>query len=219
MALKIAAVHTVVPTIALIGGVFKELAPDVKVLNLLDDGVIADAVAAGKIEPQVTKRMCNLFTSAETAGAQAILLCCSTVGETADVGRGLVNVPLLRIDEAMAEKAVASGRRIAVVASVSSTLGPTSRLIARKAEAAGAAVDIKTALAEGALEALQSGDAARHDEMVTSTVRGVAANADVIVLAQASLSRVLPLLQDLAIPVLASPRPGVERILELVRGK
>lgn len=217
MTIKIAAVHTVAPTIALIGALFKEMAPDVKVLNLLDDGVTGDAVAAGRIEPQVTRRMCNLFLNAETAGVKAILLCCSTVGETADVGRGLVNVPLLRIDEAMAEAAVAAGRRISVVASVSSTLGPTSRLIMRKAEAAGAQVEIKTALAEGALEVLQAGDAAKHDEMVTNTVRGVVETSDVVVLAQASLSRVLPLLQDLPVPVLSSPRTGVARILELVR--
>lgn len=218
MTTKIAAIHTVVPTIALVGGIVKELAPDVQLLNLLDDGVIRDAVAAGGIEPQVTRRMCNLFLSAEVSGAQAILLCCSTVGETADVGRGLTTVPIVRIDEAMAEKAVATGRRIAVVASVSSTLGPTSRLIARKAEAAGVEVEIQTALAEGALEALQSGDAARHDDMVTSTVRGVADKVDAVVLAQASLSRVLPLLEDLRVPVFSSPRMGVERVLSLVRG-
>ncbi len=217
MGVRIAAVHTVVPTIALVGDIFKAEAPDVNVINLMDDGAIPDAVAAGGIEPNVTRRMCNLFLSAETAGAKGILLCWSTVGETADTGRGLLNVPLLRIDEAMAEEAVSLGKRIALVASVSSTLGPTERLLRRKAEVANKVIEVKQALADGALQKLQAGDAASHDSMVTDTVRAAAAEADVVVLAQASLTRVLPLLTDLSVPVLSSPRAGVRRILELVR--
>lgn len=213
--MKIAAVHTVPATINLVGSLFKELAPDVEVLNLLDDGAIRDAVKAGKVEPQVTRRMCNLFHSAEVAGAQAILLCCSTVGETADVGRSLTTVPILRIDEPMAEQAVSSGQRIGVVATVSSTLAPTSRLIARKAQEANKQVEIKTALCEGALEILQSGDTARHDTMVVQTVSDLAGTVDVIVLAQASIARVLPQLGNVGVPVLASPRLGVERILAI----
>ncbi|MHB1006073.1 MAG: aspartate/glutamate racemase family protein [Chloroflexota bacterium] len=214
---KIAAIHTVVPTIGLVGSLLKELAPEVEVLNLLDDGAIRDAVAAGRIVPHISRRMCNLFLSAEAAGAQAILLCCSTVGETADTGRALTTVPIVRIDEAMAEQAVSTGERVGVVASVSSTLGPTSRLIARKAAEAGRKVHIQTALADGALEVLQSGDAARHDAMVKATVAGLAEQVDVVVLAQASLSRVLPLLRDLRVPVLSSPRMGVERVLSLLQ--
>ncbi len=213
--MKIAAIHTVTATIGLAGSLFKELAPDVEVLNLLDDGVVRDAVKAGKVEPQVTRRMCNLFLSAEVAGAQAILLCCSTVGETADVGRSLTSVPILRIDEPMAEQAVATGERIGVVATVSSTLAPTSRLIAHKAEQANKEVEIKTALCQGALEILQAGDTARHDAMVVETVNALAGSVDAIVLAQASIARVLPQLGNVGVPVFASPRLGVERILAI----
>src|SRR5512146_3359975 len=106
----------------MITALWREMLPEVELLNLLDDGVVHDAVVAGRVEPQVTRRMCNLFQSAETAGANFILLCCSTVGETADVGRSLTTIPIMRIDEPMAEQAVAAGKRIGVMATVSSTL-------------------------------------------------------------------------------------------------
>lgn len=77
----------------------------------------------------------------------------NSVGEVVDIAQEMVSVPIYKIDEPMAEKAVQLGKRIAVVATVSSTMGPKGSMIVLS-----------------------------------------------------------PLLRDIRVPVLTSPRLGVERI-------
>jgi Asp/Glu/hydantoin racemase len=64
-------------------------------------------------------------------------------------------------------------------------------------------------IAEGAFEALLSGDAAKHDEIVKGTISALTEQVDVVVLAQASMARLVPQLQGVRIPVLSSPQSGV----------
>jgi aspartate/glutamate racemase len=215
--MRVACVHTGAGVISVVTPLFRELVPEAELVNFLDDAVVKDAVAAGKVDARLTRRMCNMFLCAELSGAEAIFLTCSTVGETKDVGSRLVGIPILRIDEPMAEKAVGLGARIAVVATVASTVAPSSNLVSRKAAEAGKSVNVKAHLCEGAFDALGRGDVKLHDEMVVEAVRRLARESDVIVLAQASMLRVQPTLADLPVPVLASPRLGVERMRDLLR--
>jgi hypothetical protein len=65
-------------------------------------------------------------------------------------------VPVLRVDQPMADKAVQLGKRIGVVATLSTTLNPTSDLVRRRAAVAGKEIELKSVLCEGAFEALMS---------------------------------------------------------------
>ena len=111
MATRVAAIHTAMSTIKIVGDVFKEVLPEVELVNIFDDSIVPDAVKAGKIDHNIAKRMYDHFAAAHASGAAVIFLCCSTVGETADIARLLIPTPIVKIDEAMAEKAVASGTR------------------------------------------------------------------------------------------------------------
>ena len=117
--------------------------------------------------------------------------------------------PIVKIDEAMAEEASSIGRRVGVVATVSTTLEPTVRLVKKKAGELGRTVEVTERIAEGAFDALLSGDGARHDEIVKRAISTLAEHVDVVVLAQASMARLAPQLGDLRVPVLSSPRSGV----------
>lgn len=216
MATRVAVIHTAASAMKLVGDQFRELIPDAEVINILDDSIVPDAVKAGKITENLADRMLTHFQAAQKSGAKAIMLACSTVGETADVARKVIATPIMRIDEPMAEQAVSLGKRIGVLATVSSTLGPTTRLIQRKATEAGRDVTMKTVLVEGAWQILAQGDVAKHDEMVMQAIKDLAKESDVIVLAQATISRILPQLGDIGVPVLASPRSGVERIKQML---
>lgn len=214
---RVAAIHTAVSAIRLIGDVFKEVLPEVELVNILDDGVVPDAVKAGKVDHSVMRRMLDYFSAAQASGAQVILLCCSSMGETADVARTFISTPIIKIDEAMAEKAVSLGTRIGLLATVESTVGPSSRLIQRKALEANRQVEIKTKLVAGAWQILATGDVQKHDQMVMEAIGALARESDVVVLAQATISRILPQLGDLGVPVLASPRSGVERVKQVLK--
>jgi hypothetical protein len=92
---------------------------------------------------------------------------------------------------------------------VSTTLEPTVRLIKKKASELNRTVDVTERIAEGAFEALLSGEAAKHDEILKTTISTLAETVDVVVLAQVSMARLVPQLQGVRVPVLSSPRSGV----------
>jgi hypothetical protein len=78
-------------------------------------------------------------------------------------------------------------------------------------------VEIRTALAEGAFAALGQNDTETHDRKVQATLADLAGWADVIVLAQASMARALAGASEVGgVPVLTSPRLGVERLREVL---
>ena len=115
----------------------------------------------------------------------------------------------MKIDEAMAEEASSIGRRVGVVATVSTTLEPTVRLIKKKADDLARPIEVAERIAEGAFEALLRGDAAQHDEILKNTISTLAEQVDVVVLAQVSMARLVPQLTGVRVPVLSSPRSGV----------
>jgi len=121
-------------------------------------------------------------------------------------------VPVLRVDQPMADQAVRSGRRIGVIATLTTTLNPTADLVRRRAALAGKPVEIATRLCAGAFEALMGGDAAQHDSLVASALRDLSQQVDVILLAQASMARVVDTLgaADRRMPILASPGIAVD---------
>src|SRR3954470_14328022 len=131
------AIHTGPVLVDVFKKLFPELLPDVRLVNIVDDGLLNDVRAAGGLTPAVTRRIVGYGILAESSGADAILNCCSSVGEAADLLAQTVSIPVVKIDSRMAEEAVERGSHIAVVATVATTLDPTERLILRKAQERG----------------------------------------------------------------------------------
>ena len=123
---------------------------------------------------------------------------------------------MTRIDEAMVESAISQGKRVAVLATVETTLKPTLEFIKRKAAEAGKELEIMPTLMSEAFTALLAGDNATHDKIVSAGLREALAKADVVVLAQASMARVMEGMEKPVIPVLTSPECGVLRYKERV---
>lgn len=192
--------------------------PDVRLANIVDDTLLAEVMSVGKVTPSVTRRMCHYILAAEQIGADAVFSLCSSVGETIDVARQLVSIPIIKIDDPMAEKAVSEGERIGVMATVPTTLDPTIRLIQSKAVEKGKSVRTERLLCEGAFEILMSGDREKHDRMLMEKASSAAQDVDLFVLAQGSMAR----LQDsiaaaVGKQVFSSPKLGVERVKEVMR--
>jgi Asp/Glu/hydantoin racemase len=208
----IAVIHTGPVTVLPIKNQLSELIADARVINIMDDSLLNDVRAAGHLTPEVASRIYSYMSNAQAMGADIILNACSSVGEATDALRDLIRTPIVKIDESMAQEASAIGSRIGVVATVSTTLDPTVRLIRRKAEERGRSVDVTERIAEGAFEALLSGNGELHDEILKRTIIELADQVDVVVLAQVSMARLVPALGELRVPVLSSPRSGVEAV-------
>ena len=213
----IAIVHTSFLAVESFTQLFKEIAPDVRVRHIVDDSLLPEVVEAGCVTEAAHDRLCDLFRVAEKSGADLIFSQCSSVGEVADAAAELVNVPVVKVDAEMARVACEAGDRIAVVATLGSTLAPTGRLIEASAARRGKRVELRSVLIDDAFELLEAGDRAGHNQRVVEAIRKLAPEVDVVVCAQGSMAAVLPELGDVGVPVLTSPRLGVESAVRILR--
>ncbi|HUS63987.1 MAG TPA: aspartate/glutamate racemase family protein [Kofleriaceae bacterium] len=211
MSPTLALLHTTYATVPLMRELAPRALPGVRVVNLLDDSLLADVIAAGAVPPPVMQRLRVYVEQAAVLGATAVMSCCSSIGDAMELIAVGAPLPVWRIDEAMAEEAVARGPRVVVLATVETTMTPTVRLIERAARAAGRDLTVTPTLIEGAFAALTAGDAADHDARVTRALEALVRTCDAVVLAQASTARVAAALPAYPLPILTSPVPGLRR--------
>jgi len=194
-----------------------EVLSKVRSFNIVDDALLADVISEGRVTPAITRRVCFYCMAAEARGANAILSLCSSVGDAVDVARNLVRIPILKIDDAMTERAVSAAETIGVLATVPSTLDPTIRLLQSKANLIHRQVKAEPILCEGAFDILMSGAKEKHDQIVLEKARSVAGRFDVLLLAQASMARLGDKMsEEVAKPVFSSPKLFVEKVRQLV---
>lgn len=213
MGRKIAVIHTTAVTYDSINSRLKALVMDADIMNIVDDSLLNDVKKAGMLTKEVTRRLMVYAFEAQDWGAELILNACSSVGEGVDVIRPLLKIPYLKIDEPMARIAVEQGNRIAVYGTVRTTLEPSARLIEKTADSEHKNVVVDTFLAADAFEALTvKKDQKKHNEILERLIRNLEKDYDVLVLAQASMSVLLPCLSDIKKPILSSMDSGVEAV-------
>ena len=113
-------------------------------------------------------------------------------------------------DIGMAEAAVESGVRIGVVAALESTLLPTRELLLSVAKQKGHNVLLDEIICETAWEYKQRGDNEGYIREIVRQLEQSAHNIDVLVLAQGSMAPAADRLTNLGIPILSSPRLGIQ---------
>ena len=208
--IQVVAVHTAIALVDPVTRLFKEHLPTVKLNHIADDSLIQEVIANNKVTPAVRKRLFNYYYSAVDAGAGLIFNTCSSIGEVAQMARVFLPVPILKIDDPMAEIAVETGIKIGVLATLPTTLQPTVNLLRSKAKDKNKEIEIIEGLAEGAFQAVMAGDSEKHDKLILKASEKVAAKADIIVLAQGSMARMEQKLAEVTgKKVLSSPLSGV----------
>lgn len=214
---KLALLHTSAVLTPTFASLCARWLPEVTIFHAVDESLIKNTIQAGRLEKTTVRRLATLVGSLFEGGAQAVLVTCSSVGPAVDIARQLYDLPVLRVDAPMARTAVQQGRRIGVLATLRTTLEPTSALVRREALEAGRQVEVVECLCEGAFDAVLAGDTATHDRLVGEALTTRMRQADVIVLAQASMARVVAALPAGAVqaPVLSSPESGVRQVREV----
>lgn len=192
MPAPIAVIHTSPATVDVFAPLLRERLPGRPIVNLLDDSILPELRDNGGDVSAIGSRWRIYAAIAKGRGAALILNACSSIGELSALVSAELGIPIVRVDAAMARAAVARGSRIAAAATLRSTLRPTCELLRRTAAEAGAEVAVEPVLVEGAFEALASGDRTLHDDLLATALARAAAACDVVVLAQASMARVLP---------------------------
>lgn len=208
---RIALIHALAHSVAPINEALARDWPQAERMNLLDDSLATDlAASGGTLDAAMTARFVALADYAVGTGACGILFTCSAFGPCIDAAqRRHPQLPILKPNEAMIDDAVAaaSGAPIGLVA----TFGPTLASMPPEFPAGAA---LRTALADGAMEALNRGDKAHHDKLAADAAQRLAdEGCRVIALAQFSLARAASLVAArTGLPVLTTVDSAVRRL-------
>ena len=198
---------------------FQEAAPDIPLRHVVRADLLAAAEAAGGLTPEIAAETATVLNAALAEGAACVLCTCSTLGPAVEATAQETTAPILRIDRALAETAVAESNRVLVVAAVETTIGPTLALLEEAAATAGRDVTFRTLVLPQAWALFQAGDFAGYTAAIADAIRKNLGDADMVVLAQASMAAAGAALDDLGVPVLASPPLAVAQAIKLFREK
>lgn len=216
----LAIIHTTTATVDTLKELAAEVVPGVQIINFVDDSILPQLARSGGNLIEIEERAISYARFAQAAGADAILEACSSIGELADKMQRAVKVPVVRIDAEMAKQAVSRGAKIGVAATLPTTLRPTTALLESAGRGKPVPISVEPLLVEGAYARLMAGDREGHDALLAEALAGLAERVDVVVLAQASMARVLPRLpESMRGRFLTSPRPAMERVKEVLSQK
>lgn len=214
---KIVMIHTSPVSLDELKKLVNEIIPNTELVNIIDDSLLEEVKKNNGITPSIIARMNAYVQIAQSMAPDLIFNQCSSVGEAFDIAKKATNVKTLKIDEPMAEAAVKAGKTIGVVATVKSTMKPSCRLIERKAKEKNRIVKIKEFLVDGALDVLmKENNVKKHNEMVLKKIQTACGECDVVVLAQGSMTAILPYLKGIDKPVLTSPKLAIEKARDIL---
>lgn len=210
---KLTILHTTLATTTTIPARIRELYPDeFDIVNVLDDSLLNDIKCSGRMSASVIERFIQYACIAKNNGSDALLLACSSLGKAADIARELLDIPLYKIDEPMADQAVESGNNILVLGTVKSTLEPTSDLIRSKRKSQEQSV---TCILIPDVFELYEIDRERHDQKIAEVIQEHWNTYDVIVLAQASMANAIQYITQGREKIVTSLPLGLKQLQEI----
>jgi hypothetical protein len=207
--------HTAEVHVATFEGLARELMPAAATVHRVDHEALEVARQDGTAEG-VRAVVAAHLAALRGDGCGIVLCTCSTLGRIAEelAGDGL---KVIRIDRPMLRRAVTRGPRIGVLVALTSTVEPTTRLLAEEAAEAGTNITVEVSVVEGAWESFLAGDAEAYHASIAKAACALAGRCDAVVLAQASMEPAAALLAGLETPVLTSPRSAVEAVAAVLR--
>jgi aspartate/glutamate racemase len=188
-------------------------------MHLCDDTIQRDNIAAGVgVIPKVNYyKFAQYAHNLEEAGVDVIMLACSTFNFSAELARPMINTPIAQIDRPMMELAVKTGKKIGLLATLSTTVPSSERLLKIAADEAGKEIEIKTVLCSEAFEEYLKGNFEKHNEILLKAIDDLSDEVDCIAMAQLSMSKLALYLTDTKVPVYNSGDTGFERVLQMLK--
>lgn len=213
--IRVGVLHTVPALVPVFDQLLSARRDDIDIVHIADASLLSRAIAHG-VTDDVRASLRDHLTAMRAAGAETVLVTCSSIGEAAVEAAQAVDVRVMRVDAAMAAEAVdratTGDGRVLVLATLAATLGPTTRLVEAAAAEASGAVTIEALVVEGAASARSTGDLEKHDALIAAAI-AEAGDVDAIVLAQASMASGAG--SDRR--VLTSPESGAAAFVEALR--
>ncbi len=215
---KVGFIHTGVAIADIFKPMIAERLSGIATFHIVDDSLMQDFLNAGELIPVIVRRFCKQVELAEEAGAELIIVTCSSIAPAVDIARKMTVVPVMKVDEPMAEKAVSMSDQIGVMATAKTTMGPSVKLIEDKAAEVGKQIEINTSLSSEAFDCFLRGDMDKHDQILRDAASDLKGKVGVVVLAQASMGHLAGAIQEIVgVPVLTSPPLAMDALVQRVK--
>jgi Asp/Glu/hydantoin racemase len=192
---------------------FEEKNPDIKIYNIMDDSLLPDTRSGG-MTPVIATRMFNYAKAAEASGADGIIVTCTSVNKATKYIKPFLNIPMINIEEPVAQMAAENGKTIGILATLPTSPDAIGRVIREKADEMGKDIKIVTSVVDGAFDVLCNGDREEHDTMVRKALYELAKKVDVIAFAQISMSLIK--FDPVDVPVYMIGESGFNKIKDLM---
>lgn len=213
---RIVLIHATPLAVAPVNQAFARLWPEANISNLLDDALSVDRANAAALTPRLCQRIERLVDYAESLDAGAILFTCSSFGDAIEASAAAHPLPVLKPNEAMFDAALAQGKRIVMLVTFPPAVAAMEtefRALARRRQHP---ATLTSVLVEGARDALEQGDAERHNRLIVEAAIAHQ-EADALILAHFSMEIAFPAVQAaVACPVLSSTQAAIARLKDLM---
>ncbi|MGM0110233.1 aspartate/glutamate racemase family protein [Enterococcus sp. DIV0187] len=188
---------------------------DVDIINIMDDSLLKETREFGKVTPNVSAKMLAYAKAAEASGADGIITTCTSVNQATMNIKPFLNIPIINIEEPVAELAIQNGKNIGIIGTIPTSPLAMDSMIKTKAEEQNKDITIQHYVVEGAFDILVAGDRQKHDEMINNMIQKVQEEVDVIAFSQISMSLV-PLMET-NVPIYKIGTSGFEKIYNMMK--
>ncbi len=213
---KIYLVHAAAVSIPPVVASFQLNWPEAQVVNLLEDALMTDLAADGKLTDAMIGRFVHIGQYCVKAGADAILFCCSAFGPAVEECGRQISIPVLKPNEAMYEQLVAKSGTISLLATFQPSLPSMLTEIAAFAKAKGTDIKVEPHLIDGALDALLKNQPDEHNRLIAEAA-AKQKSCDIIALAQFSMAPAKAVAAKYtAKPILTTPDSAVAKLKTLL---
>lgn len=213
---RIGLVHATPIAIDPIRIAFEAAWPEAERVNILEDSLSPDREREGAITDELTERIVALSKYAHMIGCDAVLFTCSSFGTAIERAASMLDIPVLKPNEAMFEEAIRSGGRTAMLYTFPPARAGMEAEFRDEASRVSPSAEIESFLVEGAIDAVRAGDEATHNRLVAEAAAKLE-GFDAITLAHFSTARARGAVQAATpIPVLTSPDAAVAKLRRLL---
>lgn len=213
---RIGMIHTVKPMFLNFGAQIEKEIDDVTLFHIIDDHLVDSIREAGGIQAKHLKILSHMIQVLENYELDYIASSCSSLSDALDQLQPFCEVPLLKMDTPMLEKAIELGSEIIVLATAPTTITPTVNQLNQLAKAAGKKINVNAICLPEAGSLLFGG---KLDEFVDYLIQKVETieHKSIIVLAQGAMACAKTPLEDkFNIPVLESPTLFIENLKKIL---
>ncbi len=215
---RIALIHATPVAIEPIVDAFRNLWPEARTTNLLEDSLPADLAADGKLTEKMVTRFLTLSRYACDNGADAILFTCSAFGPAIEAARAALPIPVLKPNEAMLEEALAAGTRIGLIATFEPSIPSLEAEIRKLAKEKNMVISVRSRAVPDALVALHAGKVYEHNRLIAAAAEEIG-DCDALILAQFSMASAAVVIESrVGRKVFSSPTSAVMRLRKLLSG-